>query len=140
MEANADHHPVARHLPALHRAGRALNGGRAQHVVDDDSGTHREISTSNGVEQGCPLGGFFFAVTTREPAEQVPEYARGLDPHAAFGMYLDDCYIVGMLFVIDRVLAHLQTSAAMRRHGQGAPSRQSCLKSRGSAIAKLFVF
>jgi hypothetical protein len=100
---------VARHAPTLEKACRSWYDGRAVHVIREDGGTHHEIAAGCGVDQGCPLGAFMFAVTMREPAEKVLEYARTLDSNAAFYMYLDACYIIAKPEVMEHILQYLQS-------------------------------
>ena len=65
--------------------------GEAVHSIFDMHGVRHAVSTDVGVDQGCPLGAFMFATAMRDPAEDVLRFARSLDPHAGFYMYLDDC-------------------------------------------------
>lgn len=99
---------VAKHAVPLQKSCQAWYGGRATHVVRVEDGTLHEVETDEGVDQGCPLGAFIFAVTTRDPAEKVLDFARALDAYAAFYMYLDDCYIVALPDVMERIVQYVQ--------------------------------
>ena len=94
---------VRKHAPLFYETCVAWYGGSATHVIREQSGTGHEVRTDCGVDQGCPLGAFLFAVTMRDPAQQVLDYARALDENAAFYMYLDDCYIVARPAVIGQI-------------------------------------
>ena len=54
---------VARFAPSLEQSCRSWYDGRATHVIWDENGVCNELLTGRGVDQGCPLGAFLFAVT-----------------------------------------------------------------------------
>jgi len=95
---------VARYAPALEKTCRAWYAGQASHSVFDIHGCHHIVPTDRGVDQGCPLGAFMFAVAMRDLAEKVLQFARSLDPTAAFYMYLDDCYFVASALIIQQIV------------------------------------
>ena len=78
--------------------------GKAVHTIRDADGHLHKVDAGVGVDQGCPLGAFIFAVAMRDPAEAVLAFAKTLDVHAAFYMYLDDCYVVAHPGVIGQIL------------------------------------
>lgn len=85
---------VAAFAPWAWGTAHAWYDGVAHHVVRDSQGISHVITADRGVDQGCPLGAFLFALVLRGPAEAVLAYARSLDPAAALAFYLDDGYLV----------------------------------------------
>ena len=74
-------------------------------MIQSHAGDIIEIDTNAGVDQGCPLEAFLYAVGTRSSGERVLQYARSLDPSSALYMYLDGVYVVAWSDCIDQILA-----------------------------------
>ena len=85
---------VAQHAPWCSEAAAAWYSGSAVHVLYDEAGAAHEITATRGVDQGCPLGAFLFAVCMRGPAETVQQQMQQADPDCRFYMYLDDGYLI----------------------------------------------
>ena len=99
---------INKYAPWLKDACEAWYGGAATHIVYDLIGKCHEIASDRGVDQGCPLGAFLFALALREPSEDVLAYALSLDPKASLYFYLDDGYIICKADAADRILAYLK--------------------------------
>ena len=85
---------VTEHAPGLLVSCKAWYGGCSTHVIHEQNGAVHEVVAGRGVDQGCPLRAFLFAVTMRNPADEVLRFPHSTDSSAAFYMYLDDCCIV----------------------------------------------
>ena len=106
---------VSKHAPNLAASCQAWYMGEAEHSIFDMHGTRQSVPTDMGVDQGCPLGAFMFAMAMRDPAERVLQYARSLDPNAGFHMYLDDCYILADPSCIHAVMDYaVEASLALK--------------------------
>ena len=87
-----------------------------KHVAGVANGRLREggkpevIAAAAGVDQGCPLGAFLYALVSRDPAESTLAFARLLDANSGLYMYLDDGYLIAKADVIERILTHLRTA------------------------------
>ena len=104
---------VAQHAPWCSEATAAWYGGDAIHVLYDDSGTATEVPASRGVDQGCPLGAFLFALAVRNPAEAILREAQRIDPDSHFYMYLDDGYLVIKPHLIEQIMGMLVDAFAV---------------------------
>ena len=104
LKRNSACEAVTKHAQPLEKSCRAWYGGEATHVITDNTGRQYEVHTGEGVDQGCPLGAFIFAVTERDPADKVLQFARNLDVNSDLYMYLDDLYIVAHPSVMTQIL------------------------------------
>ena len=85
---------VDKHAPWCSRSVRAWYAGANKHIVETATGNMEWIHADRGVDQGCPLGPFLFAVAIREACEDILAEARARDDSAEVLFYLDDGYIV----------------------------------------------
>ena len=99
---------VAKHAPWFTEACEAWYGGSATHVLFDEVRECHEIHAERGVDQGCPLGSLLFAVTIRDAAQAVLNFARGLDPESGLYFYLDDGYLIVRADAVESVLQRLK--------------------------------
>ena len=99
---------VSRHAPWAWYTAAAWYDGQAQHVLRDMHGQQHLVTACRGVDQGCPLGAFLFALTMRDPAEASLAFARSLDANAHLLFYLDDGYLVIQADHLEAVLDHME--------------------------------
>ena len=85
---------VAEALPHFAGALDAWYSGQTTHLWRDAAGKFKELNTTRGFDQGCPLAAAAFCVAQRTVLDPWLNQVLQVDPQAKVYSFLDDTYLV----------------------------------------------